>query len=302
MELNHEPNTPPNRRDFLTSGVAGAAALAFLSLKGTVLAQNMIDDTPSLTEGPYWVDELLNRSDVRSDPTTGVVQSGLPTALAVNVSQLNADGTVSPLSGAVVDIWHCNALGIYSDMAVEGTLGQKFLRGYQVSNSRGNVRFYSIYPGWYSGRTTHIHAQVRTYQADGTTVTYNFATQFFFDDTVTDDVYTYVAPYVARPGRDTNNAIDAIYHGGSNDGTPASNAGTYLMLRLFENRSRATASFNIVLDLTNEANEVGGAPGGGMLPPDGGGGVPPDGTFPPTGGTPPTGPPPNGGTGIPPTP
>jgi protocatechuate 3,4-dioxygenase beta subunit len=119
---NHKP-TAANRRDVLRKGVTGALAAVVLGAKGTVLAQHLVDDTPGLTEGPYWVDEMLNRSDVRNDPTSGVVQVGLPLYLAVNVSQLNADESITPLPGAYVDIWHCNALGRYSDMAVEGTLG-----------------------------------------------------------------------------------------------------------------------------------------------------------------------------------
>jgi hypothetical protein len=96
---------------------------------------------------------------------------------------------------------------------------------------------------------------VTTYKFDGRTVTDHFATQSFFDDTVTNDVYTHFAPYVIRPSRDITNALDMVYIGGLNDGTPAADAGTYLMLRFFENRRRETASFNIVLDLAYTAND-----------------------------------------------
>ncbi len=258
-------------------------------------------DTPGVTEGPYWVDEMLNRTDVRSDPTTGVVQQGLPMALAVNVSQLNADGSVTPLPGAFLDIWHCNAMGIYSDIAAENSTGSQYLRGYQVTNAHGNVKFTTIYPGWYSGRTPHIHARVRVYDATTDAVTYNFTTQFFFDDATTEDVYKNVAPYNTRTIQDTLNAVDMVYTGGSNDGSPAANAGQYLLLRLAENRTKATASFNIVIDLSNTANEDtgSGSPpgGGGGTPPGGGGGTPPGGgggTPPGGGGTPPSGSPPGG--------
>jgi protocatechuate 3,4-dioxygenase beta subunit len=279
---NNPLNPPQNRREVLIKGFTGALAIAGLGTKGTVLAQNMlIDDTPGLTQGPYWVDEMLNRFDIRSDPTTGIVQVGLPMALAINVSQLNADGTISPLPGAYVDIWHCNSLGVYSDVAAQNTVGQMFLRGLQVTNAHGNVKFYTIYPGWYSGRTPHIHARVRVYNAITNTVTYNFTTQFFFDDDVTNDVYGNVFPYNQRPIRDTTNVNDGIFNGASNDGTPAEDAGEFLLLRLFENRSRATGSFNIVIDLSDPTNaniDGDGGPGG---PPPGGGG--------------PGGPPPGGG-------
>jgi protocatechuate 3,4-dioxygenase beta subunit len=292
-----------NRRDVLRKGVGGALAAVVLGPNGKALAQALVDDTPGLTEGPYWVDEMLFRSDVRSDPSTGIVQAGLPLLLAINVSQINADESVTPLPGAYVDIWHCNALGLYSDMAIEGTLGEQFLRGYQMTDAHGNVRFTTIYPGWYTGRTPHIHARVRVYDAENDVVTYNFTTQFFFEETVTDAVYANVDPYNARPIRDTFNLTDGIYEGGSFDGTPATEAGELLMLRLATNFKRATGSFNIVLDLTDNSNEGGGDtfPGGGAPPdggagmPPGGGGMPPDGgTPPPDGGFPPGGDPPPG--------
>ena len=290
--LDHGAEPPrPNRRSVLRGSLAGALAAVGLSARGTVLASSMVEaDTPGVTEGPYWVDELLFRSDVRSDPATGVVVQGLPLALAVNVSELDADGTITPLAGAFVDIWHASPQGLYSDIAAEGTAGQQYLRGYQVTNAHGNVKFTTVYPGWYSGRTPHIHARVRVYDATTDTVTYNFATQFFFDDAISTDVYTNVAQYNARAARDTTNATDGIYNGGSNDGTPAAGAGQYLMLRLAENRTKATASFNIVIDLANAANEdtgftgptgggggEGGPGAGGGTPPPGGSGGPPPG-------------------------
>jgi len=287
-----------NRRDVLRKGVGGALAAVVLGPNGATLAQNLVDDTPGLTEGPYWVDEMLFRSDVRSDPATGIVQVGLPLLLAINVSQLNADESVTPLPGAYVDIWHCNATGLYSDMAVEGTLGEQFLRGYQVTDAHGNVRFTTIYPGWYSGRTPHIHARVRVYDAENDVVAYNFTTQFFFQESITNAVYTNVSPYSNRPIRDTLNTTDGIYEGASFDGSPATEAGELLMLRLAANLKRATGSFNIVLDLTDNSNEGGGdMPPGGGNPPDGGGNPPPGGGPPPGDGEPPPdgGGPPGGG-------
>ncbi len=252
-----------NRRQVLIKGVAGAFGLAALGRTATALAA-AVDETPGVTEGPYWVDELIDRSDVRSDPTTGVVQSGLPMSLAVNVAQLNSDGSTSPLVGAYVDIWHCNALGIYSDIAAENTLGEKFLRGYQITDASGNVEFTTIYPGWYSGRTVHIHARVRVYNAATDSVIYNFTTQFFFDDSITNDVYANISPYTERPNRDTTNSTDSVYTGASFDGTPSSNAGADLLLTLTEDRTSATGLFNIVLNLSDTSNEgSSGTSGGG---------------------------------------
>jgi protocatechuate 3,4-dioxygenase beta subunit len=108
-----------------------------------------------------------------------------------------------------VDIWHCDASGIYSD--VQGvTSGQNFLRGYQVTDANGRASFTTIYPGWYSGRTVHIHVKVRLFDAASNTTT-EATTQVFFDDSFTDSVYGSVSPYSSRPSRDVRNAGDGIY-------------------------------------------------------------------------------------------
>jgi len=166
---------------------------------------------PTTTKGPYWVDERLNRSDVRSD-TNGKAspnpRPGLPLTLRIAVQAWSA-GACTPLQGAEVDIWHCDAAGIYSD--VQGsTAGQNFLRGYQVTDAEGIARFTTIYPGCYSGRTVHIHVKVRIFDASNNATT-EATTQVFFDDAVTDSVYASVSPYNARPGRDTRNTADNIY-------------------------------------------------------------------------------------------
>src|SRR3989440_3609307 len=142
--------------------------------------------TPTVTEGPYWVDEKLFRSDIRTDPATGVARQGVLLALTITV-QNQSGTTCTPLAGAYVDIWHCDAIGIYSDEPAynpgggDGTVvttGQRFLRGYQVTDDSGQVQFLTIYPGWYGGRTIHIHVRVRTYS--GAAVLDNFVTQIFF--------------------------------------------------------------------------------------------------------------------------
>ena len=86
--------------------------------------------TPALTEGPYFVDERLNRSDIRSDPTTGAVKPGVPLAMRVQLSQISSIVGCTPLVGALVDMWHCDALGVYSDVSAQNSCGQRFLRGY----------------------------------------------------------------------------------------------------------------------------------------------------------------------------
>ena len=108
---------------------------------------------PALTEGPYFVDARLERSDIRSDPADGSVRPGAPLRLALRVSRLSA-GACAPLPGAMVDVWHCDAAGVYSDATDPGgsTVGRKFLRGYQTTGADGLVGFTTIYPGAYPGR------------------------------------------------------------------------------------------------------------------------------------------------------
>jgi len=166
---------------------------------------------PALTEGPYFVDERLNRSDIRSDPATGTVKPGVPLRLKFNVNQVSGSAC-APLSGALVDIWHCDALGVYYDVSVgmgnPDTRGQKFFRGYQVTDADGNVEFLTIYPGYYTGRTVHLHFKIRLFS--GAQRTFEFTSQVFFDDALTDQVFAQ-APYNTKPARGTRNNNDGIY-------------------------------------------------------------------------------------------
>ena len=160
------------------------------------------------TEGPYFVDEKLNRSDLTSDPSNGSVKEGVPLALNMTVSTVSG-ATCTPLGGALVDMWHCDAEGAYSDISggagQANTAGQKFLRGYQVTDANGRVAFQTIYPGWYSGRTVHIHFKVRT--AEGLE---SLTSQLFFEEAVTDAVIAQV-PYNTRGAPDTTNSNDNIF-------------------------------------------------------------------------------------------
>jgi protocatechuate 3,4-dioxygenase beta subunit len=164
---------------------------------------------PVLTEGPYFVDEKLNRSDIRSDPSNGSVRPGTLLALTIRVSQLG-NGGCSPLQGATVDVWQCDALGVYSDASDPGfnTRGKKFLRGYQVTDAGGSTSFLTIYPGWYQGRAVHIHFKVRNPAATGSA--HEFTSQLFFDDTLSDQVHAQ-QPYAQKGQRTLRNAGDGIY-------------------------------------------------------------------------------------------
>jgi protocatechuate 3,4-dioxygenase beta subunit len=155
---------------------------------------------PEVTEGPYWVDVREKRSDVVAG------QAGAPLTLDLYVYR--SDDSCEPEPGAVVDIWHCNASGLYSDEAANGTSGETWLRGYQETDSAGHVQFTTIYPGWYSGRTVHIHIRVRTFS--GSATTYNFTTQIFFAEEDSAAVFA-TSPYNSRSGRDTTNEEDMIY-------------------------------------------------------------------------------------------
>ena len=218
--------TQLSRRDLLGFAAKGAASV-FVSqslLASCAAAANGVTDTAassgtttpttgnssciltaSLTEGPFFVDEKLNRSDIRTDPATGAVSAGTPLALTFNVQRV-ASNACTPLTGAYLDVWHCDAAGVYSD--VSGST-RKFLRGYQITDANGSAAFQTVYPGWYGGRAVHIHFKLRLYA--GSTRTYEFTSQFFFDDTFTDSVYTQ-SPYSSRGSRSTRNANDGIYN------------------------------------------------------------------------------------------
>ena len=195
---------------------------------------------PQQTEGPYFVDQKLNRSDIRSDPSDGSVKEGVPLSLSFRVSKLEGS-SCSPLAGATVDVWHCDALGVYSDVndmsGMFNTSGKKFLRGYQVTDATGTAQFATIYPGWYTGRTVHIHFKIRT--STGATAGYEFTSQLYFDDAITDQVHAQ-APYAAKGQRSIRNDGDGIYR----------NGGDQLTLKLAKDTQGYGATFDIGLQMT----------------------------------------------------
>lgn len=206
-----------SRRELLHYlGAAGAAWLMVGGLNPGRVGAGTLGPScvvrPEQMEGPYFVDERLNRSDIRSDPTDGQVKLGTPLTLTLQVSRLNA-GNCQPLSGAQVDIWHCDALGVYSDVQDPGfnTMGQKFLRGYQMTDARGEARFITLYPGWYPGRTVHIHFKIRT--SPEATRSFEFISQLYFDDQMTDLVHR-APPYATNGPRTARNHHDWIFRRG----------------------------------------------------------------------------------------
>ena len=147
--------------------------------------------TAEQTEGPYYFDVDSIRSDIREG------RPGTPLRLTFRVRDA---GSCEPIADAVVDIWHCDAGGVYSGFD-EGE-GERFLRGTQVTDKAGVAEFLTIYPGWYPGRTTHIHAKVHLDRQTALT------TQVYFDDEVSNRVYER-APY--EQGRDSSNGADGIF-------------------------------------------------------------------------------------------
>lgn len=176
---------------------------------GTGTGSGLCVLTPEVTEGPYFVDNQLNRADIRGGRTGQILN------LNFNIYNANSSGCEA-LSGVQLDIWHCDAIGYYSGVssnggANSGTLGQNWLRGYQVSNDSGNVSFVTVYPGWYSGRTTHIHIKARLYNGSRTLTA---TSQVFFDEAITSTVYRNNAPYNTHGTngqKDRSNASDNIY-------------------------------------------------------------------------------------------
>jgi protocatechuate 3,4-dioxygenase beta subunit len=232
------------------SAAAAGTAAASASSNGAIAASiPTCVVRPELTVGPYFVDKQLNRSDIRIEPSTGRAVEGVPLALAFNVTEV-ANGKCSPLAGAMVDVWHCDAHGVYSAvndrMSGTDSSSQKFLRGYQVTDAKGAAAFTTIYPGWYRGRTVHIHFKIRTPAtaalADQRDRTYEFTSQLFFDEALSDRIFAQ-APYAGKGRRDTMNANDGIFRDSNGQ----------LMLAVAPSGTGYRASFDIGLDLGDAA-------------------------------------------------
>jgi protocatechuate 3,4-dioxygenase beta subunit len=174
---------------------AGPAAVA-AGLVTCVLA-------PEQTEGPYYVDDAA----VRRNVTEG--RPGVPLALRLTVVDAS---TCKPVKGAAVEIWHCDAGGVYSGTSAQGTEDERFLRGVQRTDAKGLAIFRTIYPGWYPGRTVHIHTMVHI----GGNVVHTG--QLYFADAVTDAVYRR-SPYNRRPNRNPRNSGDSIFRNGGRRST-----------------------------------------------------------------------------------
>jgi protocatechuate 3,4-dioxygenase beta subunit len=175
--------------------------------------------TPDAGEGPFYLDPKLLRSDITSG------KPGAPLQLALQVVRA---GDCATLSNARVDIWHADALGLYSGYAKQGgvggvspqtAVGAQYLRGTQVTDAQGNVQFRTIFPSWYGGRTPHVHFKVFL---GGREVV---ASQIFFPDEVTREVFNEWQPYREHVSkRKTFNDNDPIKQGVHSEVTRLSSA------------------------------------------------------------------------------
>ena len=170
------------------------------------------------TEGPFYFDPKLERRDI----TEG--RPGAPLNLALTIIEA---GPCTPITNARVDVWHCDADGLYSGYARQdtndtSTKGQTFLRGTQTTGSDGRVTFETIYPGWYPGRTPHIHVKILLDQKTIVTA------QMYFPELLSRRIYGERDPYTARGNTpDTTNSNDGIFKssGGESGGVMLAIAG-----------------------------------------------------------------------------
>ncbi len=280
MTNSNDRNSLSRRQALGLMGAAGAGAVAVGGLvlpNATAIAQapggtrlilpasNVCMLTPETTEGPYYTDPKM----VRADITEG--RPGVPTEVQLQV----VDTMCRPLANARVDIWHCDAAGMYSNYTGQGdngttsTVGQIFMRGTLMTDSDGVAAFKTVYPSWYRGRTTHIHFKVFL-------DTVNVLTgQMFFPDALSEYLYANVAPYSARARRrDTANNNDSI----AQEATAASFA--YVK----ERKDSYLAA--MVIGVNPGSRSVGSIGGRPSFGPGGPGSPPPGGPVPPPPGGP----------------
>ena len=135
-------------------------------------------------------------------------EEGSPTSSSSSASSSTSSSSTASTNALCVVT---PALGVYSDVSAQRTVGQAFLRGYQISDQSGNVRFTTIYPGWYQGRAVHIHFKVRTSPTGASGL--EFTSQLFFDEALTDQVHAQ-SPYSQKGRRDTLITTDGIFRSG----------------------------------------------------------------------------------------
>jgi protocatechuate 3,4-dioxygenase beta subunit len=209
MDERHEEEAARRwrRREAIVAiGGAGLGALALATPALRRLAGPAFDTrdawaqacepSPEQTEGPYYVENSRVRRNV--------TEQGAGAPLWVSLKVVAAQ-SCSVIPGAVVEIWHADALGNYSGF--NGLEDRTFMRGRQTVGDAGIATFRTVYPGWYTGRTPHVHVKVLVAGSEA------YTGQLYFDEAVTDAVYAQ-EPYASRGDRDTTNATDGIFANG----------------------------------------------------------------------------------------
>ena len=224
------PNADLSRRRLLAAlalcplGAAGAPGWAQDAADAAgLVSPNVCLLTPETTAGPFYLDPRLVREDIREG------RPGVPLEVVLQV----VDPDCRPIAGARVDAWQCDASGNYSGFAGQGsdraldTRGETFLRGVQATGADGVARFLTIWPGWYRGRTPHVHYRVAL---DDRRV---LTSQLFFPDGTSEAIYREADPYAARAaGQDMDNHRDRI----------ARTAGSGAVARISRDRGRFRAA------------------------------------------------------------
>lgn len=196
-----------NRKDFLRQGVVGLGSIVAVSTLATSCKDdddnnfdpNACATSPAETAGPF---PIKTPAELVRDNIIGN-RSGVPLMIMFNIQ--NTNDNCNPLAGALVDIWHCDAQGNYSeyDGQLDGNFtNDNFLRGRQTTNSMGGAAFISIFPGWYPGRTPHIHVEVKS--STGASL---LITQVSWSEDISNTVY---AAQGYNGEADTNNSDDDI--------------------------------------------------------------------------------------------
>jgi len=248
-----------NRRRLLKMLATAPAAVAGLSFalpaaaKSEAAAVGLITGsicklTPEVTEGPFYFDPGMLRTDIRED------RSGIPMKLRIQVVAADC----RPVESARVDIWHCDAQGNYSGYSSQGsdarldTSGKTFLRGTQMTDDAGIATFQTIYPGWYASRTVHVHFKVLLNQNQVLTG------QIFFPDALSQYIFENAPAYGGRSGkRDMVNINDGI----------ARQAGESSQAAVREQAEGYDADLVVGIDPDARSVGWGGRGGGGRMPP-----------------------------------
>ncbi|MGW2960641.1 intradiol ring-cleavage dioxygenase [Streptomyces sp. NPDC001220] len=289
MTGNHKDTSITRRRALVVSG--GTVAAGGLAVAGFQSAFADAADTDadaaasasstssecmtlmsSVTEGPYYLDGAL----VRKDITEG--KAGVPLTLRLTV--VDATDGCTPVKGAAVEIWHCDAWGYYSGYTTANPGGSApaeseegdsaddntYLRGYQIANANGVVKFETIFPGWYTPRTCHIHVKVHTggEMEDGTYEggIVNYTGQLFFADDIAEEIFT-LDPYAKHTGSYTVLADDMVYDGGG------ASSGLLTLKAVHKKDPSKGYRGSLTLGIDPNAENTGAGSGGAGTPPSG---------------------------------